>query len=55
MFVCLKIVRSKKTSKNEKKKHLPQTLFFAREDYVKTKILTQEKFDHQISKWIDDI
>ena len=26
-----------------------------KEDYVKTKILTQEKFDHQISKWIDDI
>ena len=26
-----------------------------KEDYVKTKILTQEKFDHQIGKWIDDI
>ena len=26
-----------------------------KEDYVKTKILTQEKFDHQISKWIDNI
>jgi len=26
-----------------------------KEDYVKTKILTQEKFDHQISIWIDSI
>jgi len=26
-----------------------------KEDYVKTKILSQEKFDHQINQWIDDI
>ena len=26
-----------------------------KEDYVKTNILTQENFDHQISKWINDI
>jgi len=45
----------KNFEKRKKKSISPQTLFFAREDYVKTKILTQEKFDHQISKWIDDI
>ena len=26
-----------------------------KEDYVKTKILSQEKFDYQINQWIDDI
>ena len=26
-----------------------------KEDYVKTNILSQEKFDHQINQWINDI
>ncbi len=34
------------------KEQIVETL---KEDYVKTKILSQEKFDHQINQWIDDI
>ena len=34
------------------KEQIVETL---KEDYVKTKILSQEKFDQQINQWIDDI
>ena len=34
------------------KEQIVETL---KEDYVKTKILSQEKFDHQINQWIDVI
>ena len=41
---------------NENSKNIKEKIVEnLKKDYVKTKILTQEKFDHQISKWIDDI